>query len=861
MIKLIQALLHLGVWRFTLAAVFLSEIFTLLSNSVLSLIWWGRVSGDLLWIGSIDALVVAASVAPVIMYFFRRSAMLEARSEALAKEADEHQAAAREIREREERYRLLFERSGDSILIVEAEGPERGRILEVNQAAVDSHGFTRGELLSMKVSELDTPESARHVPERIQRMLEGDWLKFEITHRTKNGAELPLEVSAGCFEYDGRRLIMAFDRDISARLRTELALKESEEKFSRLFHNSPVWMSLSTFEEGRYLDINEAFARGTGWSREEVLGRTSREIGLWVDGSQRDQGLRLLEREGRLGEMFVALRRKSGEQIIGIWSAERVEIGGIPCLVSVVKDITAHRRAEEALRESERRYRELLDGIDDLIYTHDLEGRVLTINRRACLRVGYSPEEVVGRPMSDFMVPEGRKGFLEEYMPVALRDGEAAGVNKFITKDGQVRYVEYRSRLVREEGREPYMSGSARDITERILAEREMRLLEEQLFQAQKIEALGVLAGGIAHDFNNVLQTISGYAQLIEAQGTASEPNRVRLARIEQSIERAAGMIKRLMTLARRVETSLEPVDLNREVEHTVSILAHTLPRMIRIKARLEPDLPPISGDPSQIEQVLLNLATNAGHAMPQGGRLTFATASVNLGAEECRTLPGLAPGRYVRLTVSDTGQGMDEDTMAHIFEPFFTTKPQGEGTGLGLSTVYGIVANHGGHVGCQSSPGEGATFTMHFQVRGGWEDEVRAAKGRGGPAAGVAGQETILVVDDEPAILESCREALTDFGYRVLTAGSGEDALDILRADPGAAALIIMDLGMPGMGGLRCLEVLRALRPEAKVLVATGYADEEVTRRISELGAAGVLGKPYRFDDLLLRMRSILDA
>jgi PAS domain S-box-containing protein len=284
-------------------------------------------------------------------------------------------------------------------------------------------------------------------------------------------------------------------------------------------------------------------------------------------------------------------------------------------------DISERLRAEQALKESEGRYRDLFDSISDFICTHDLEGRLLTINETASQAAGVKAREMVGRNLREFVPPQFQEAFDREYLPAIRAKGYSEGVTKFLARDGQARYLEYRNRLVREPGQQPLVIASARDVTQRIMAERELRRLEEQLLRSQKIEAVGVLAGGIAHDFNNVLQAISGYAQLLSAEDGLSPVGRERLESIGRSIERAARMINQLMTLAHKVETRRERVDLNQEVRQTVAILEHTLPRMISIRTDLEDRLKAISGDPGQVEQIMLNLATNAGHAMPQGGR------------------------------------------------------------------------------------------------------------------------------------------------------------------------------------------------------------------------------------------------
>ena len=525
-------------------------------------------------------------------------------------------------------------------------------------------------------------------------------------------------------------------------------------------------------------------------------------------------------------------------------------------------EVSERERAEEALVRSEERFRVLSEESPLGIAVVDSTGRYEYLNPTF--------ERIFGYGLRDFST--GREWFRlafpdrgERHQAIAAWLGEMSpdgpgplGVShsfEVTCRDGGRKTILFRPVSI-PQGKHFILY---EDITQRIKADQEMRQLEDKLYQSQKMEALGVLAGGIAHDFNNVLQAISGYVQLISAAKDTSALSRERLEKVGRSADRAAGMIKQLMTMARKVETRSEPVDLNQEVEQTVSVLEHTLPRMIDIRVDLDQGLEHISGDPGQMEQVLLNLATNAWHAMPQGGELSLVTRNAALTAEDCKTLPGLGPGRYVILEVRDTGLGMDEETRRHIFEPFFTTKPLGEGTGLGLSTVYGIVISHGGQIYCRSRSGRGTIFTLYFPAMPGLGQSLPGDR----PAAdrSLGGSETILVVDDEEAILESCREALKVAGYRVLTAGSGEKALETFQRHPGEVSLVILDLNMPGMGGLKCLEALLAVNPQAKVMVATGYADQEVEERIKELGGAGLISKPYRFTDLMSAVRGVLDG
>jgi PAS domain S-box-containing protein len=525
------------------------------------------------------------------------------------------------------------------------------------------------------------------------------------------------------------------------------------------------------------------------------------------------------------------------------------------------KEVSERELAEEARAISEERFRVLSEESPLGISVVDQYGRYEYLNPTFERMFGYTLSEITtGKDWFRLAFPshEQRKEAIAAW--IEDLSTEQAGTSKFRTfevtcKDGSKKTILFR----------PVTLPNAKqfilyeDITERLMAEQEMRLLEEKLYQSQKMEALGVLAGGIAHDFNNVLQAISGYVQLISAEKSTSKISRERLHKVGQSADRAAGMIRQLMTMARKVETRSETVDLNQEIEQTVGVLEHTLPRMISIRTNLDKRLKFIDGDPGQVEQVLFNLATNASHAMPKGGELSLSTYNTRLTEEDCKTLPGLEPGEYVQLEVKDSGLGMDENTREHIFEPFFTTKPSGIGTGLGLSTVYGIVTSHGGHILCKSVPDQGTTFIIYFPALSA-KDQLTPEQ-TFEPAEIEGGNETVLVVDDEEPILESCQEALESVGYQVITASSGEQALEIYQNDLQDVGMVILDLNMPGMGGLKCLEAMLDIHPHAKIMIATGYADQDIEERIMSLGGKQLIGKPYRFSDLLATVRSVLDG
>jgi nitrogen-specific signal transduction histidine kinase/ActR/RegA family two-component response regulator len=395
------------------------------------------------------------------------------------------------------------------------------------------------------------------------------------------------------------------------------------------------------------------------------------------------------------------------------------------------------------------------------------------------------------------------------------------------------------------------------DITERKRAEAEREKLQAQLFQAQKMESIGTLAGGIAHDFNNLLTVILGYSDLLLIRKDERDPAYAHLAKINFAARSGADLVKRLLTFSRKSEISPRPVNLNHEIERAKKLLTRTIPKMIQITLKLSDDVATVKADPTQVEQILMNLAVNARDAMPNGGELTIETGNAKLDEEYCGIHPGVKPGDYVLMSVSDTGHGMDKETLNHIFEPFFTTKGIGQGTGLGLAVVFGIVEQHGGHITCYSELGQGTTFRIYLPVI---HNETKGETPTDMPVL-PRGTETILLVDDEEMITDVGKRILERSGYSVLTAADGKKALKLYRNLRDKISLVILDLIMPEMGGKTCLEGLLKIDPQVKVLVASGSATERQSKVAIETGARGFIGKPYDMRQLLEAVREVLDA
>ena len=503
-----------------------------------------------------------------------------------------------------------------------------------------------------------------------------------------------------------------------------------------------------------------------------------------------------------------------------------------------------------ALKDSETKYRFLVGKLNEAVLIVQ-DDAVKVANPAATTISGYSEGELTGSPFIEFIEAGDRDRVLALYRKVLAGETEQDSISfGVIRKGGAAFQAGTRFVPVIWEDR-PAVFCLMHDASRK-------GALESQLLYAKKMEAIGTLAGGIAHDFNNHLQGISGYIQLLMMRGDRDRTEQGWLMQIERSVQRAAALTKQLLIFSRREESRLEPVDLNEVVRQAEKTLARTIPDTILTDLHLDGDLRSIDADAVQLEHVLYNLGINAKDAMPEGGKIVIETRNVELDGEFCRAHAGLKPGRYVELMFRDTGHGMDRETLERIFEPFYTTKAVGSGVGLGLAIVYGIVQSHRGLILCESNRDEGTTFRIYLPVQ---EREVIAPPREERKKGDFRGAETILIVDDEPDIIDIGQNTLEQFGYTVLTARSGEEAVDLYSRQGDRIELVVLDLGMPGMGGERCLKELLRMNEDVKVLIASGYAATQTVQGILEAGATGFMAKPYRLEDMLKKVREVLDG
>ena len=639
-------------------------------------------------------------------------------------------------------------------------------------------------------------------------------------------------------------------REVVERRSVEVELRQSAEKYRLIFEHSP--LGVFHFDEtGTITACNDNFVRIIGSSREKLTGlNTIRDI--------KDEKMIAAIKEalsGGMGHYEDYYSSVTAEKITPVkcdFAPILSQDGGVTGGIGIIEDITDRTNAEQVLRESEKRYRTILETIADGYHEVDLVGNLTLVNDSLCEILGYPRAELLGMNYRRLMDEPTAKSVFQAYNGVYSTGRSNFGFSyQNIRKDGSRRDVSVSISLIKDADGQPRgFRGIMRDVTER-------KSLQEQLYQATKMEALGTLAGGIAHDFNNLLQIIFGYSDLLLLRKQKEDPDYDKLRAMRGAAQRGSDLVQQILTFSRKVETKPRPLDLNREIRHIEHLLRRTIEKMVSIHINLADNLWTISADPTQVEQIVLNLAVNGKHAMPQGGRLVIETKNVKLDEEYCRTHLETKPGRYVLLMVSDTGHGMEKEVLGRIFEPFFTTKKTGEGSGLGLATVFGIVKSHGGSITCYSEPGVGTTFKIHFPAIEG-EPEWGAETTQEMPAFGT---ETLLVVDDEESIRKLTKDLLNSVGYKVLTASTGREALNVYSEGQGVISLVILDLIMPEMDGSKCLQELLQINPLAKVLIASGYSANGPAREAATIGAKGYVGKPYNVRELLRMVRSVLDA
>ena len=661
-------------------------------------------------------------------------------------------------------------------------------------------------------------------------------------------------------------------RSQEAGRRATAALQEAEAKYRQLVEQVPAISYVAeTGAFGPFLYMSPQVKTILGYEPEDCIADSRF---WWEHLNPEDRPRALLEdswEEGRLFQIEYRMRRSDGEEV---WVRDeaiivRDPITGKRLTRGLLVDITEQKRAQLALRESEERYRTFVEQSSEGIYRMEIDPPIpchLSIDEQLAWGLKYgcmaecndamarmygraSAQELIGQKLSEFLILQ--HPVTRQFMERFIRGGYRISDEESIELDAQGQKRIFRNTMVGTvvDGYWVRTWGITRDVTER-------KHLEEQLRNAQQLEAIGRLAGGVAHDFNNILSIIMGHAELLLA-GDIDERSRIGLEQMRRAAERAASLTQQLLAFSRKQVLQPRVLDLNETVADVQKMLSRVIGEDIELIARLHPSLIMVKADPSQLEQVLINLAVNARDAMPHGGKLAMETSNVELAEEATRDVD-LAPGRYVMLKVTDTGNGMDGATLSHVFEPFFTTKPVGKGTGLGLSTVYGIVKQSGGSIQAESEPGRGTSFRIYLPATG---DESHKQAERAAHARVAGGAETILVAEDEPDLRELTRIFLESYGYKVLEAGSAEQAIRTTEEFSEPIHLLLTDVIMPGMSGRQLAEKIVCKSPNTKIIYMTGYTDDMIVQhKVLEPGVQ-LLQKPFTKAELALKVRSTLDG
>jgi len=520
-------------------------------------------------------------------------------------------------------------------------------------------------------------------------------------------------------------------------------------------------------------------------------------------------------------------------------------------------DIIDRKGAEEALREKEEKYRVLVDNANEMVMVAQ-DGEFKFINQRVFDVLGYEPEELVGKPFLDYIHPDDRETVADRHLK-RLKGEDLPPVYPFrvIDKEGRSIWVEISAVRIDWEGK-PATLNYLSDITERKWAEKELYRLQSQLRRSQKMEAVGTLAGGIAHDFNNILAATIGYAEL--AKANAKDENldvKEDLDEVLNSAYRAKALVKQILTVSRDHEQERKPVQFSVIVKEALKFMRSTLPATIEFHQNIAAESGKVEADPTQLHQVLMNLCTNAMHAMEEyGGELTVSLTEEVIPSSERSQPVDLEPGTYLKLAVRDTGSGIPYEIRERIFDPYFTTKKKGEGTGLGLSTTLAIVESHGGTITVESQMGKGSTFSVYLPVIEAQEDLDEPKEQPPLPT----GQERILFIDDEEALLEACTGVLEKLGYQVTPQTSSVTALELFKKDPAQFDLIITDMTMPQLTGDHLAQKMLGIRPDIPIIICTGYSEKISEERAKEIGIQSLALKPLEMSNFAWTVRKILD-
>jgi PAS domain S-box-containing protein len=824
----------LGITKIALLIAGVSVFFSVLFYLIISVIM-----GEPCFKGIIRAIVIPAIIAPILSYWVLRVLMkLDIAEEAL--------------QESEDRYRSIVENSHDGILIVD----DGYHFVYVNEELCRILGYTSDEIIGQDFRKFLDEESKKIVSENYIRRQRGESppSQYEFNIVRKNGEKRRVEIrSTVNKDSKGKTQTIAQILDITDTRKAEEELQKSEKRYRDVFENTGT-ATVIIEKEKKISMANTEFVKLSGYLKEEiedkmswtqfVLEKDLKTMERYHDERRQEKGEAPTEYEFRFIDKF-----GNTKQILN-----RVNmISGTDKSVASLLDITDITKAKSDLKVSEEKFRSITASAKDAIIMMNRDGTVSYWNEAAERMFGFSGKEILGKELHKVLSPLCVYSTYKAAFPEFQKTGNGPVVGKTLELTGLKRNgmefpIELSVSALKLEG-EWSAIGIVRDISKR-------KKLEEELRQAHKMEALGTLAGGIAHDFNNILGVIMGYAEL--AIYNASEKTKLEnnLQGVLKGAGRAKELVKHILTFSRQSEQERKPIYIGPIVKEALKMLRASLPTTIEIHQQIEQNTGAVEADPTQVHQVMMNLCANASHAMSEtGGILDIRLESAEIDTNPNIEYPEMGSGHCLKLTISDTGHGIKPKVMERIFEPYFTTKQRGEGTGLGLSVVHGIIKSHGGTIKVSSEPGNGATFEIFLPViEEKPQQEIEAIESL------PAGKEHVLFIDDEQDLIEIGEQMLTGLGYTVTTRTNSIEALELFKARPDRFDLVITDQTMPNITGKDLTEHLKSIRPDIAVIICTGFSEQIDEKRAKEMGISAFIMKPIVIHEMANTIRVVLD-
>lgn len=815
---------------------------------------WPRSSptdSGIFYVGLVNTLLLAIFSWVLV----NRHLLLRRRNRELQKEIMERNRAEVDLRLSEQKYASIFQLMPDMVGISRLTD---GCFLEVNKGFERLTGWTAEEVVGRTSTELGLwlPEVRARAIEMVRA--EGRLENSEFMLCTKSGEQRDALMYLIPIGVRDEECLYFMVRDVTELNQSRFALEKERANLRNLLQTVPalIWMKDPA---GVYLFCNARFERFFGAREQDILGRTDYDF---VDTNLadffRDHDRKAIAAGGpSTNEEWVTYADDGHRELLETTKAPVFDArGGLIGVLGIARDITAHRQAEDALRDERLRFQGLVDSIDGIVWEADAETFTFTfVSRQAERLLGYPTEEWLHPGFwLEHLHPDDREQAAAYCHDAILRCEDHEFDYRFIARDGRVLWLHDIVTVVTENGTPRWVRGVMIDISATREAAAEKEKLQAQLLQAQKMEAIGRLASGVAHDFNNKLTAIFGYAELARDKGATSERYRDYLGQIIMAATQSRDITRQLLAFSRQELIAPRTLKLNDLIVDVRKGMGRFIGEDISFELELAPDLWPVCMDPSQVDQIIMNLVVNARDAMADGGRLTIASANVNVSETEALQSPDAEPGDYVQITVSDTGCGMDRQTLQHIFEPFFTTKEQGKGTGLGLATIYGIVTQNRGFVLVDSKPGEGTRFRIHLpRAAGETEKDAPVEQADPPPLHG-----TILLVEDDETVRFLTGEILEHAGYRTVMAASAQEALEAFDSLK-TIDLLITDLIMPEMNGRELAAKLQEISPGLPTLFMSGYTADIISREGILESGINFIQKPFEQRTLLNKIHGII--